>query len=242
MKKALNVIAAVTLASMLAGEAASAASHVAHSSLTKLSATQIVTLSLANAHALGTCTNSSKGTAVGYTFGSTTNSGTNEAQESTYFNKSTGKVLLIEGRLYVNESAPLIALQFGKADPKWANKWISISTGNKAFVPFSSGLLFSSMISQVRPVGTLHKSKVGTLNGVKVIAISGSANAELGLTKSVETLFVAASAPYLPVELLAAGRSQGVPTSLTVNFSHWGHHFSYSAPRGVTPISSTDLP
>jgi hypothetical protein len=242
MNKALSVIAAVTLASMLAGEAASAASHSAHSSLTKLSATQIVTLSLANAHAQGTCTNSSKGTAVGYTFGSTTNSGINEAQESTYFNKSTGKVLLIKGLLYVNESAPLIALQFDKAGPKWANKWISIPTGNKAFVPFSSGLLFSSMISQVRPAGTLHESKVGTLNGVKVIAISGSANAELGLTKSVETLFVAASAPYLPVELLAGGRSQGVPTSLTVNFSHWGHHFSYSAPRGVTPISLTNLP
>jgi hypothetical protein len=242
MKKALSVIVAVTLASVLPDVAANAASHSVPPNLSELSATQIVNLSLANAHAQGTCTNSSKGTAVGYTFGSTTNSGTDEAQESTYFNKSTGRVLLIKGHLFVDESAPLIALQFGKADPKWANRWISIPPGNKAYVPFSTGLLFSSMMSQVRPTGTLHKSKIGTLNGVKVIAVSGSANAELGLTKGVETLYVATSAPYLPVELLAGGRSQGVPTSLKVTFSHWGHHFSYSAPRGVTPISSTDLP
>jgi hypothetical protein len=179
---------------------------------------------------------------VGNTFGSTMTSLTDEAQETTYFNKSTGKVLLIKGHLYVNESAALITLQFGKADPKWANRWISIPQGNAAYVPFSSGLLFSSMISQVRPAGTLRKSKIGTLNGERVIAISGSANAELGLTKSVATLFVAASAPYLPVELLAGGRSQGIPTSLTVTFSRWGHHASYRAPSGVTPISSTDLP
>jgi hypothetical protein len=242
MKKALRVIVAVTLASVLPGVAAGAASHSVPSKLSQLSATQIVNLSLSNAHARGSCTNASKGTAVGYTFGSTTNSGTNEARESTYFNKSTGQVLLIKGHLYVNESAPLIALQFDKSDPKWANKWISIPPGNSAYVPFSAGLLFSSMMSQVRPTGTLHESKIGTLNGVKVIAVSGSANAELGLTKGVETLFVSASAPYLPVELLAGGRSQGVPTSLTVTFSHWGHLFSYSAPRGVTPISSTDLP
>jgi hypothetical protein len=241
MKKVLHVIAAVTLASMMTGEAAAAASHSAVVNLTDLSAAQIVSLSLSNARAIGACTNSAKGTEVGNTFGSTTSSGADEARESTYFNKSTGTVLLIKGHLYVNESAALIALQFGKADPKWANRWISIPQGNTAYVPLSSGLLFSSMMSQVRPAGTLHKSKVGTLNGVKVIAISGSANAELGLTKGIATLFVAASAPFLPVELLAGGRSQGVPTTLTVTFSHWGHQVSNSAPTSVTPISSTDL-
>lgn len=241
MKKAQCVIAAVTLASMMTGEAAGAAAG-ATVRLTSMSAAQIVSLSLSNAQALGACTNTSKGTAVGNTFGSTTSSSSDEAKESTYFNKSTGEVLLIKGHLFVKESAALIALQFAKSDPKWANKWISIPPGNTAYVPFSSGLLFTSMISQVRPAGALRKSKVGTLNGVKVIAISGNANAELGLTKSVATLFVAASAPYLPVELLAGGRSQGVPTSLTVTFSHWGHHVSYSAPRGFVPISSTDLP
>ncbi|NNN08797.1 MAG: hypothetical protein HKL85_06335 [Acidimicrobiaceae bacterium] len=242
MKKALNVIAAVVIATLVMGEAASAASSSLTSNFANMSAAQIVNLSLSNAQATGACTNTSQGTAVGYTFGSTTKSSIDQAQQSTHFNKSTGQVLLIKGRLYVNESAALISLQFGKADPKWANKWISIPKGNSSYVPLSSGLLFSSMMSQVRPTGTLHKSKLGTLNGVLVIAIAGSANPELGLTRGVETLFVAAKAPYLPVKLLAGGRSQGVPTSLTVTFSHWGRHLSYSVPRLVTPISATDLP
>lgn len=242
MKKALSVISAVTLVILVMGEVASAASSRSTPNLTNMSPAQIVNLSLANAQAIGACTNTSQGTAVGYTFGSTTNSSIDQAQESTHFNKSTGQVLLIKGRLYVNESAALISLQFGKADPKWANQWISIPRANSAYVPLSSGLLFSSMMSQVRPAGTLHKSKLGTLNGVSVIAIAGSANAQLGLSQGVETLFVAAKAPYLPVQLLAGGRSQGVPTSLTVNFSHWGRHVTYSAPSKVTPISATDLP
>ena len=241
MKKVLRVIVVAALASVVPSVAAAGTPRVTQN-LAKLSAAQIVTLSLANARAKGTCTNTSRGTAVGYTFGSTTNSGATEAQESNYFNTSTGKVLLIKGHLYIYESAPLIALQFSKPDPKWANKWISIPRTDKAYIPFSSGMLFSSMISQVPPAGVLKKGKIGTLNGVRVIAITGTANAELGLTKSKETLFVSANAPYLPVELLAAGRSQGVVTSLTVNFSHWGQRFTYQAPRGVTPISSTNLP
>ena len=97
------------------------------------------------------------------------------------------------------------------------------------------------MLSQVRPAGSLRKSNVGTINGVRVVAISGGANSELGLTKGVATLFVSASAPFLPVELLTGGRSQGVPTSLTVSFSHWGERVVANVPGGATPITSTDL-
>ncbi len=241
MQKALSVIATVALASLMSGEVANAASP-SRADFTSMSPAQMVTLSLADALKSGSCTDVTQGTAVGYTFGSTTNSSNSAALQLTHFNKSTGQILLIGDRLYVKESAALISLQFGKAAPQWANKWLSIPRGNSAYVSLSSGVLFSAMMSQVRPSGTLHKSKLGTLDGVAVIAIAGSANANLGLAKGVETLFVSTTAPYLPVELLAGGRSQGVPTSLTVTFSHWGRRVSYNAPTHVTPISATNLP
>ncbi len=241
MQKVLSVIATVTLACLMTGEVANAATSPSTADFASMSPAQIVTLSLANAQRAGSCTNVSQGTAVGYTFGSTTTSGNAAAQQLTHFNASTGRVLLIGDHLFVKESAALLSLQFRKADPKWANKWLSIPRGNSAYVPLASGLLFSAMMSQVRPSGALHKSKLGTLNGVAVIAVAGDANATLGLSKGVETLFVATTAPYLPVELLAGGRSQGVPTSLKVTFSHWGRRVSYSAPTDATPISATDL-
>ena len=225
-----------TWASGVAGASASSATNLA-----SMSAAQIVNLSLKNARAIGSCTDTSKGSAAGNTFGSTTVSGAVDAQESNYFNKATGRVILLKGRLFVKESAALLALQFTTSDPKWANRWISIPASNAAYVPLSSGLTFSAMLSQVRPAGSLRKSKVGTINGVRVVAISGGANSELGLTKGVATLFVSASAPFLPVELLTGGRSQGVPTSLTVSFSHWGERVVANVPGGATPITSTDL-
>jgi hypothetical protein len=242
MKKAILAVAVLGVVSIVPSWSAGASVLTLPRTLTGLSAAQITTLSFQSAIAQGTCTNVSHGAAAGYSFGSSTNSGTDEAKQQVTFNKSSGEVLLIRGVLFVKESAPLIILQFGKADPKYANKWISIGKTRKDYHAFATGLTFSSMISQVRPAGKLRMSKVGTLHGVKVIAIYGTANAELGLTGGVETLFVRASAPYLPLELAAAGRSQGVPTTLTVTFSNWGHRFSYSAPQGAIPISTTNLP
>ena len=242
MKQALRVVAAVALASATASQVTGTATAAVSARVSDLSAARLVALSLASAQRAGWCTNVSQGTAVGYTFGASTDSGPDIARQSLRLNSSSGEARLLRGRLYVRESATLLAAQFGRSAPQWANKWLLLPAHDAVAVSLSSGMLFSSMIAQVRPTGTLRRSPVGTARGVAVIAVSGSANARLGLTRGVETLYVAARAPFLPVELLAGGRVQGVPTSLSVTFSQWGHHFSLSAPTGVTPLSATDLP
>ena len=242
MKKALSVAVALSVVGLVPTWTASASALSVPTSITNLSASQIATLSLASAKAKGTCTNVSSGAAVGFSFGSTTNSGATQAEQLLRFNKSTGEALLIKGVAYVKLSATVLNLEFGKPFPQYANKWIALTAASKDYSAITTGLLFSSMITQVRPGGTLTKSKVVTLNGVKVIAIAGTSNTELGLSAGKQTMFVAAAAPYLPVALDAAGRSQGVPTNLTVTFSNWGKSFSYAVPTHVVPISSTTLP
>jgi len=242
MKKALPVVAALSVATLMPSWPAGASAPALPTSIANLSAIQIATLSLASAKAEGTCTNVSNGAAVGFTFGSTTNSGVTQGEQFLHFNKSTGEALLIKGIAYVKLSTTVINLQFGKPYPQYANKWIAIPSSDKNYAAITTGLLFSTMLTQVRPSGTLTRSKVVTLNGVKVIAISGTANAELGLTGGKQTMFVEAASPYLPVALDAAGRSQGVPTNLTVTFSNWGRNFEYSVPAHAVAISSTTLP
>ena len=235
-------VAALTSLSLLSVWSGGASAATLPSNLKGLTAGQIANLSLASAHVEGSCTNVSVGKATGFTFGSSTDSGRLDAQEELTINQATGVVRLVKGALFTKESNQIIRLQFGISDPKYANKWISIPRSSKHYVPFSSGLTFASMIAQVRPAGKLTESKVGTLHGVKVIAINGTANTELGLNTGSETLFVSDASPYLPVELAASGRSQGVPTTLVVTFSHWGQPFTYAAPAGAILISSTNLP
>ena len=244
MKKALTVVAVLGVVAVtpLGGAGASSSSRTAlPASIVGLSARQIAAISLASARAQGTCTNVSHGAAVGLSFGATTHSGANVAEQAIHFNKASGTALLVAGTAYVRLSANLITLEFGRSAPQLANRWIAIARSDKAFESVTTGMLFSSMLSQVLPAGKLTKSKVVTLDGVKVIAVSGSANAQLGLSAAKQTLFVAAHAPYLPVALDAAGRSQGIPTTLTVTFSHWGESLHYSAPPSALPLSSTPL-
>ena len=238
MKKVVPVLVILGATGLLPFAGPASASPA---SLAGLAPAAVVSLAMAAARHEGSCLDVSKGAAVGYTFDATTQSGSDEAHQEMSFNSSRGTAVLIKGKFYIRESATLISLQFGKNDPQWANKWISIPRSSADYHSLATGLVFSSMISQVPPVAPL-RTATTTLEGHRVVAVLGTANAELGLTKGVETLFVSATAPFLPVQLRASGRTQGVPTTLVVSFSHWGQHYSFTTPAGATPLASTTLP
>ena len=244
MKKvpiAVATLVVALLAPLITVGSADAAGRTLPASIVNLSARQIANIALASARAKGTCTNVSSGASVGLSFGATTDSASNSAEQTLHFNGASGEARLVAGTAYVKMNAKFIELDFGRTAPQLANRWISLTRSDTAYHDVVTGMLLSSVLSQVLPAGTLSKSKPTTLYGVKVIAISGSANARLGLSSSKQTLFVSTTAPYLPVALDAAGRSRGVPTTLTVTFSHWGQHFHISAPSSALPISATTL-
>lgn len=210
-------------------------------SIVNLSARQIANIALASARAKGTCTNVSSGASVGLSFGATTESASNSAEQTIHFNAASAEARLVAGTAYVKMNAKFIELDFGRSAPQLASRWISLTRSDAAYRDVVTGMLLPSVLSQVLPAGTLSKSKPTTLFGVGVIAISGSANARLGLTSSKQTMFVSTSAPFLPVALDAAGRSRGIPTTLTVTFSHWGQGLHVAAPASALPISATTL-
>ena len=241
MTKAPTALALLGALSLVPTWSAGASAGTAPS-LASLSAGQIVNLSLAGAHIQGTCTSVAQIRAAGLNYTTSTNSGVTVAQQVVSVNHNTEPAVLVGGVAYAKWSAAMIQLQFGTSLPQYANRWIAVAPSNKHFASIATGMLFSSMIAQVRPAGVVKKAGITTVRGIKSLAITGAANSRMGLTGGTETLFVEDAAPYLPVELLAAGRSQGVPTTLVVTFSHWGRHFNYLAPAAALPISSTTLP
>jgi hypothetical protein len=232
MKKTLTVVTTLSVLG-LAPAGASAAATSSPASLAHLSAGRIATIALASARAEGSCTTVSHGASVGLSFTETTHSGATRGEQFLRVNGATGETLLIGTRLYTKLSAPLIDVEFGTPAPHYANEWLSLPASAAIYHQAAFGLSFATMISQVRPAGTL--------NGVKVIAISGIANAHLGLSTSTQTLFVAAAPPHLPVALDAAGRSRGVPSTLTVTFSRWGRPLTLVPPAKVVPLAATTL-
>jgi hypothetical protein len=240
MKKTLTVVTTLSVLG-LAPAGASAAATSSPASLAHLSAGRIATIALASARAEGTCTTVSHGASIGLSFTETTHSGATRGEQFLRVNGATGETLLIGTRLYTKLSAPLIDVEFGTPAPQYANEWLSLPASAAIYHQAAFGLSFATMISQVRPAGTLKRSAVVTLDGVKVIAVSGIANAHLGLSTSTQTLFVAAAPPHLPVALDAAGRSRGVPSTLTVTFSRWGRPLTLVPPAKVVPLAATTL-
>jgi len=235
------VVALLSLSPLATVASAGATGRTLPASIVNLSARQIANIALASARAKGTCTNVSSGASVGLSFGATTELASNSAAQTIHFNAASGEARLVAGTAYVKMNAKFIELDFGRSAPQLANRWISLTRSDAAYHDVVTGMLLPSVLSQVLPAGTLSRSKPTTLYGVGVIAISGAANAQLGLSSSKQTLFVSTTAPYLPVALDAAGRSRGVPTTLTVTFSHWGQDFHISAPSSALPISATTL-
>jgi hypothetical protein len=241
MKKAVTAVV-LTALGLLPLWSAQASSLTLPTSLEGLSAAQVASLSLASAHAQGSVISDAVGRATGYSFSESTDSGASVAQQRITLSGASGLMRLVGGTLYANLDARMILLQFGVSAPTDANRWIAITRADKNFATFAAGLLFPSVMAQVRPVGPLTMSGVGNLKGRQVVAIGGTANAQLGLSASAETLFVSATAPYLPVEFTASGRADGVPTTLTVTFSNWGRQFVFPVPHDSVPISTTSLP
>lgn len=138
-------------------------------------------------------------------------------------------------------SATLPRREFAASAPPDVNEWLSLlasTGGDRATVV---GRPFPTMVSRVRPAGTLSRSPIVTLNGVTVIATSDAVTAHFGRSASPPTL--SATAPCdLSVPLDAAGLSRGATSTSTVTCSHWGRSFAFIPPAKVAPPAATPLP
>ncbi len=147
----------------------------------------------------------------------------------------------VANSIYVYANAAGIKLQFGEADPTWANRWIVVTPGDAKFKDFAAGILLDSTLSEVPPAKLSTKVAHQNVNGASTIALSGTPNVRIGLNAGKETLYLATSSSHLPAEIVVTDKPSSEVRKLTIAFSHWGTVVKVSTPVGATPLAKTTL-
>jgi hypothetical protein len=94
----------------------------------------------------------------------------------------------------------------------------------------------------MHPADVLSLTAPTTINGVAVIGVAGKLNVATFGVGGTATVYVATSAPFLPVQLSLVESKSGVSTNVTFTLKNWGAPVSITAPKNFTPIGQTNLP
>ena len=238
MRTYLRTAVAVSLfASLAAGTNAAASTAM---SLHKLTATQILNISLSAARAQKSVDSLVTTSIFGLTAKVQTQSGASSGRSLVNVNGHSGEVLEVHGTVFAKLDAVMVNFEFHTSAPSLANKWISVPRQSRYFSTISTGITLASVLDELTPVGALTQS-ITNFNGVHVVALSGSANSSVDLPGGTQILYVSTKAPFLPVGGRVHLSASGVNLDLAVRITHWGVPLRISAPSTFTKISATTL-
>lgn len=218
------------------------AGAASQSSFATQSGHQIISAAMTAALSEGSATSSSATTIAGQEYTSVTNSSTASGEQTLRLGQAQSVVRVVANVVYIKDDAAAIQAQFGVSAPSVANKWIKIPAANSNFARFNSGILLSSMLSEVSPTGTLKTTKTAMVNDTLMVGVTGKPNNHLGLASGTETVYVDATGTHVPVELVASDVVQGQRQSFVITFTNWGLNFHLIKPATSIAISTTKLP
>jgi hypothetical protein len=207
------------------------------SSLTGLTATQILTKALAAAVAAGSVhfsvtgrSNSTGSTDDQY---ASSDSGT---QVTTYTNGAKATFVLVNGVGYLNANAAALAELFaGKKVAPLVGRWIATHPGNPGYEDITDGMTLGSAMTEFTPTGTLTSTGPQTVDGKSVIGVKGVAPPNIGVPQGQPAiLYVMATGQPLPVSFQAGAGGD----KETATFSLWGQTEHPVAPANPLPITS----
>lgn len=150
-------------------------------------------------------------------------------------------IRLFRSVLYIKANEKGIELVYGKRDPKYANKWVSVASSLGAYRTLASGIAFPSLLAEMPPTGALVKSTARTVAGHRVIVITGKPNQVAQQVGGSESFDVAVAAPHLPPRISARLTGKHRTATLVIAFSDWGHNFTILVPRPSISITKTNL-
>jgi hypothetical protein len=236
------IVAAVIMSGLTFVSSLNHAGAVTIPAFANESGQKIMSAAMTAARVQGSFTSSSATTISGQAYAEVTNSSATTGQQSLSLGNAKSVVRVVGGVVYIDDDAAAIQAQFGVSAPNDANKWIAIPSTNSNFVRFNSGILLASTLSEVTPGGTLRTTKTSTLQHKLVVGVTGKPNIHLGLASGTETVYVAATLPHVPVELVATDAVQGQQETFVITFTNWGKNFHVTKPAASIPISTTKLP
>jgi hypothetical protein len=242
--RALATLVSVGTMAMTLGPLAhaGASGHAAPTHFTNQAPRQIVASAMASATRLGSVTATSSTSIGGQDYSLVTLSATSSGQQSLRIGAATTVVRVLDGVVYIDDSATAIQAQFGVSAPHYANRWIEIPATSSYFAHFNTFIVLASLLSEIPPAGVLTVTRPSVVRRIAVVGVAGRANNHLGLASGIETLFVSMSAPHVPVQLVASDVVQGHRETFVINFADWGKRLNVTRPTPALPISATTLP
>jgi hypothetical protein len=118
-----------------------------------------------------------------------------------------------------------------------ANRWLSFQPTDPDFLQISAGLTTRSLITEAIPSGEVRLAGETTMDGQRVIGLTGLQDV-LGTVSASQTAWVAAAAPHRIVASVAHAHNSGISVSTTLTFSRWGERVTVGAPDGAVPFVS----
>lgn len=238
MKKSMTAVAAMSVLVVIPALSSAAASTP--STLSGLSAQQILMTTLKAASAQKTVDSVITTSLLGLTIKAVAKSGPSSGIGYLSVNGHQGEIVYLKGVIYAKFDPTIVHFEFHSSVPSVANKWLSITKASRFFSNLALGDTLPSVLQELTPAGTLSATST-TVNGRSVIALSGKDNATVGVPGGTQTLYVSTSPPFLPVEGKVHATTSGVTLDLVIQMKNWGVALSVSAPKNFTPISKTSL-
>jgi hypothetical protein len=242
VKRGTGGITSVVAASIVVTLVAGVLGSVASSASTTTSTKNTLARALAAAAQQRGCIYSTSFTLDGHSYLLSARSGATSGEQLISYDGARIDVREVNDIVFIEANAAGVKLQYGESDPTWANRWVEVPPSDAKYASFASGVLLGSTLKEVPPTKIKGAATTKSVAGDKVLVITGTPNATIGLNAGTETLYLSAMAPNLPVRLVVTDKPPTEVRKLTINFSHWGTAVAVQAPTDATLISKTDLP
>jgi hypothetical protein len=169
-------------------------------------------------------------------------SSTQEAQQTLSQGTQHIQVVYIGGVAYVQGNAAALTTDLGFAATvatSYANKWIAVHKTDSLFKSLVSAVTLTSTLNQLNPSGTLTLTNPTTVAGRQTIGVKGGLPGppQSGITGTA-TLYVATSAPTVPLKLTGTATQGTQHVTETGTFSDWGKPVHLTTPTGAVAFSS----
>ena len=199
----------------------------------------MVSLALTNATSAGWVHETNRTTGSGHQVSMVNDIGTDQGRQVIDSDGAHSTALVLAGTAYIQGDAAAVSnyFQIPTPDPqKLAGQWISIRPTDQSYSAVSASVTLQSDFQNFQNLflGPFKAGAQTTVDGLRVVPISGHVQGSTTGSTVPATLFVTASGKLLPVSFQASNSQ----ASITSQWTNWGQAVALAAPVTSIPMST----
>ncbi len=152
------------------------------------------------------------------------------------------QVIYVGGIAYVRGDSGGLTSAMGLTSTvaaSYANKWIAVHSTDSLFKSIVSAVTLAGTLAQLNPTGTLSLTAPTSVAGRPAVGVKGGlpGTPQQGVSGDT-TLYVAATAPTVPLKFSGTAKQGSQTVKDSGTFSNWGKPLTLTAPTGSVAFSS----